>query len=98
MGDIMRNDEKGKQRVAAQSAVAAVDDRRNQAIQKPAVIDPRYSKAKSTGKYPARVFIFILTVCLISIAFMGFEAFRASNITPSTVATYSHGLLHMTIP
>src|ERR1019366_4427020 len=45
----------------------------------------------------ARFFIFILTVFLTITAFVVVRPFQASGGAPATVATYSHGLLHLTI-
>src|ERR1035438_5456284 len=45
----------------------------------------------------ARFFIFILTVFLTITAFVIVRPFQASGGAPATVATYSHGLLHLTI-
>jgi uncharacterized protein YfaS (alpha-2-macroglobulin family) len=46
---------------------------------------------------PARFLIFILTVFLTITAFVIVRPFQASGGAPATVATYSHGLLHLTI-
>ena len=46
---------------------------------------------------PARFVILILPVFLAFAAFVGLQPFQASGGTPSTAATYSHGLLHLTI-
>jgi len=46
---------------------------------------------------PARFLIFILTVFLTITAFVAVQPFQASGGAPATVATYSHGLLHLTI-
>ena len=46
---------------------------------------------------PARFLIFILTVFLTITAFVAVRPFQASSGAPATVATYSHGLLHLTI-
>jgi A-macroglobulin TED domain/Alpha-2-macroglobulin family/Carboxypeptidase regulatory-like domain/MG2 domain/A-macroglobulin receptor binding domain/Alpha-2-macroglobulin bait region domain len=46
---------------------------------------------------PARFVILILPVFLAIAAFVGIQPFQASGGTPCTAATYSHGLLHMTI-
>jgi hypothetical protein len=46
---------------------------------------------------PARFLIFILTVFLTIAAFVVLRPFQASGGAPATVATYSHGLLHLTI-
>jgi len=46
---------------------------------------------------PARFLIFILTVFLTITVFVAVQPFQASGGTPATVATYSHGLLHLTI-
>ncbi len=48
--------------------------------------------------HPAKFFLFILTVFLVLTAFFGRRAFQASNRTPSSSATYSQGLLNLTIP
>src|SRR5271157_709636 len=46
---------------------------------------------------PVRLVIVILTVFLTIAAFFALQPFQASGGVPSTVATYSHGLLHLTI-
>ncbi len=48
--------------------------------------------------HPARYFLFILTVLLALTAFFGRRAFQASNRPLSPAATYSQGLLNLTIP
>ena len=45
----------------------------------------------------ARFLIFILTVFLAVAALVVLQPFQASGGAPSSVATYSHGLLHLTI-
>jgi len=45
----------------------------------------------------ARFVVFILTVFLTIAALVGLQPFEASGGAPSTAATYSHGLLHLTI-
>ena len=47
---------------------------------------------------PAKFLIFLLTVILTITAFVGLQPFQASGGPPSSVATYSNGLLHLTIP
>src|SRR5258708_6179139 len=47
---------------------------------------------------PARFSIFIVTVFLAIAALVVFQPDEASGGVPTTVATYSHGLLHLTIP
>ena len=46
----------------------------------------------------ARFFIFILTAIPTIVAIFTLQAFQTSRDGPSTSATYSHGLLHLTIP
>ncbi|PYV23936.1 MAG: hypothetical protein DMG27_14280, partial [Acidobacteria bacterium] len=46
----------------------------------------------------ARFFIFILTAIPTIVALFALQAFQTSRDGPSTSATYSHGLLHLTIP
>jgi uncharacterized protein YfaS (alpha-2-macroglobulin family) len=48
---------------------------------------------------PARIVavIFAVLVSLTIAAFVGMQSFQASGGTPSSAATYSHGLLHLTI-
>jgi uncharacterized protein YfaS (alpha-2-macroglobulin family) len=46
---------------------------------------------------PARFVIFMLTLFLTIAAFVALQPFQASGGAPSAVATYSHGLLHLTI-
>src|SRR5450755_173108 len=47
---------------------------------------------------PARFILFTLVVFLAIAAFVGRQPFQASGGAPSTAATYSQGLLHLTIP
>ena len=44
-------------------------------------------------RYPAKFFIFILTAFLALVIFISRRTFQASDIAPSTAATYSQGLL-----
>ena len=46
----------------------------------------------------ARFFTFILTAIPTIVALFALQAFQRSRDGPSTSATYSHGLLHLTIP
>ncbi len=48
--------------------------------------------------HPARFFLLVLTVFLTLAVFIGRQVFQASDNAPSPVATYSQGLLHVTIP
>ncbi|MBZ5549087.1 MAG: carboxypeptidase regulatory-like domain-containing protein [Acidobacteriia bacterium] len=47
---------------------------------------------------PVRFVIFILTVTLTIVAFVALQPFQAAGGASSAVATYSHGVLHLTIP
>ena len=47
---------------------------------------------------PARFVILFLIVCLTVGAFVALQPFQASGGASSTVATYSHGVLHLTMP
>ncbi|MGO9270083.1 MAG: carboxypeptidase regulatory-like domain-containing protein [Terriglobia bacterium] len=47
---------------------------------------------------PTRLAIFTLSAFLTIAAFVALQPFQASGGAPTTVATYSHGLLHLTIP
>jgi len=49
-------------------------------------------------RHPARLVILALTAFLAIVAFVARQPFQASGGAPSTVATYSHGLLHVAIP
>jgi uncharacterized protein YfaS (alpha-2-macroglobulin family) len=49
-------------------------------------------------KFPARFFILILIAFLTITTFVVLQPFPASGDAPSTVATYSHGVLHLSIP
>jgi hypothetical protein len=54
-----------------------------------------------TGDHPgnsARFILFTLTAFLAISVFVGLQRFQASGGEPSMVATYSYGLLHLTIP
>ena len=54
-----------------------------------------------TGDHPgnsARFILFSLTAFLAVSVFVGLQRFQASGGEPSMVATYSYGLLHLTIP
>jgi len=46
---------------------------------------------------PARFVVLVFTVFLTIAAFVALQPFHASGGAPSTSATYSHGLLHLTI-
>jgi uncharacterized protein YfaS (alpha-2-macroglobulin family) len=49
-------------------------------------------------RHPARFFLFILAAFLTLVTFISRRAFQASDIAPFMVATYSQGLLHLSIP
>ena len=51
----------------------------------------------SQRKNPASTFLFILPVLLTVALFLSLDPFQASGNTPANAATYSHGLLRLTI-
>jgi len=53
---------------------------------------------RNQHRHPAIFFILILTVFLTIATFVVLRPFQASGGPPSAVATYSQGLLHLTIP
>jgi uncharacterized protein YfaS (alpha-2-macroglobulin family) len=47
---------------------------------------------------PARFFVFSLTLSLIAAAILAFQTFQMSGDSRAPAATYSHGMLHLSIP